>query len=31
MGVGLPIISVRIAMMLWNAAVLRMPPFHQPS
>ena len=30
-GVGLPIISVRIAIMLWNAAVFRMPPFHQPS
>src|SRR5437870_12669333 len=30
-GVGLPIISVRIARMLWNAAVLRMPPFHHPS
>jgi len=30
-GVGLPIISVNMAMMLWNVAVLRIPPFHQPS
>ena len=30
-GVGLPIISVSIAMVLWKVAVLRMPPFHQPS
>ena len=30
-GVGLPIVSVRIAMMLWKFPVFRMPPFHQPS
>ncbi len=30
-GVGLPIISVSSAITLWNVAVLRMPPFHQPS
>ena len=30
-GVGLPIISVRIAITLWNEAVLRIPPFHHPS
>jgi hypothetical protein len=30
-GVGLPIVSVRMAMMLWKFPVFRMPPFHQPS
>jgi hypothetical protein len=30
-GVGLPIVSVRMAMMLWKFPVFLMPPFHHPS
>jgi hypothetical protein len=29
-GVGLPMVSVNRPIMLWNVAVVRRPPFHQP-